>query len=207
MWIRTYLRRRLSMQSVAWRTLGTDSILGYVRADLKRASRIVWVLGPWIDGFFAQILTSCLPPGAELRVVTRPPGGANSSFAEHASAARACLMERPNTILKLHANLHAKLIIIDEQIVYCGSANWYRYSLEESREIVCRGPAAQALGLLDEVQVLWDQAGNAPLLTKDTSKTKASVEGYTEEVIDPVVAAKLKEVPGSFIISRPSRRR
>jgi hypothetical protein len=194
------------MPSSAWRTLGTDSVLGYLRADLKRASSSAWVLGPWIDAFFAQLLASSLPPAIKLRVVTRPPSGANSSFVEHAIAARACLTERPNTIVKLLDNLHAKLVVVDEEIVYCGSANWYRYSLEASREIVLRGPVASAFGLLDEVQVIWDLAADAPLI-EHSSKTRATAAGYSQEVIDPVAAAKLKEVPGSFIIGRPPRRR
>jgi len=153
------------------------------------------------------MLANSLQPAVKLRVVTRPSSGANSSFAEHATAARVCLTGRPNTILKLLANFHAKLIIIDEEILYCGSANWYRYSLEESREIVLRGPVANTLGILDEAQIIWDQAVDAPLLTEPVSKTNAIVGGYTQEVIDPIAAAKLKEVPGSFVISRPSRRK
>jgi PLD-like domain len=194
------------MQSSTWRTLGTGNIVGYLRADLKRASSSAWVLGPWIDAFFAQLLASSLPPATKLRVVMRPPSDTNSSFVEHANAARACFTERPNTVVKLLTNLHAKLVVIDEEIVYCGSANWYRYSLEESREIVLRGPVASASGLLDEVQVIWDQAADAPLIKRPT-KTEATAEGYTREVIDPIAAAKLREVPGSFVISRPPRRR
>jgi len=193
------------MPSSAWQTLGTGNVLGHLRADLKRASSSVCVVGPWIDAFFAQILVTSLPAATDLRVVTRPPSGANSSFGEHAIAARTCLEERPNTVVKLLANLHAKLVIVDEQIVYCGSANWYRYSLEESREIVLRGPVASAVGLLDEVQVIWDQATDEPLIEQPT-KTRDTAEGYTKEVIDPVAAAKLKEVPGSFVIGQRPRR-
>jgi hypothetical protein len=38
-------------------------------------------------------------------------------------------------------------------------------------------------------------------------KTRAIATGYTKEVIDPIAAAKLEEVPGSFVIGRPPRRR
>jgi len=69
------------------------------------------------------------------------------SFEEHAMAAYARLEERPNTVVKLLATLHAKVVIVDERILYCGSANWYRYSLEESREIVLRDRPAAALPL------------------------------------------------------------
>jgi len=163
-------------------------------------------VGPWIDAFFAEFLVSVLPAVTELRVVTRPLNGANSGFVDHAIAARACLEQRPKTVVKFLANLHAKVVVVEEQIAYCGSANWYRYSLEQSREIVLRGPMANVTGLLDEIQVIWDQATDEPR-SERLVKAETTAEGYTKEVIDPVAAAKLKEVPGSFVISRPSRRR
>jgi phosphatidylserine/phosphatidylglycerophosphate/cardiolipin synthase-like enzyme len=126
------------MPSNNWRTLGTANILGFLRADLKRASSRVWVIGPWIDAYFAQVVVDSLSVNTELRVVTRRPSGAGPSFREHAIAATACFGDRPNTTVRLLASLHAKLVIIDKHYVYCGSANWYRYSLEQSREIVLR---------------------------------------------------------------------
>jgi hypothetical protein len=152
------------------------------------------------------VVVASLPASAELRVVTRPPSGANSSFGEHAVAARTCLEARPKTAVRILANLHAKVVLVDDQIAYCGSANWYRYSLEESREIVLRGPVAGASGFLDEIQVIWDQATEEPLALRPI-KASAVAEGYTREVVDTVAAAKLKEVPGSFVIGRPVRRR
>ncbi|WP_158497282.1 phospholipase D-like domain-containing protein [Methylocystis sp. ATCC 49242] len=191
------------MSSNSWQTLGTGKVLGYLRPDLTSASSSVWVLGPWIDAFFAEVLLS-LPAAVDLRVVTRPPYQASSSFREHGIAARARLDERPNTTVRVLANLHAKLVIIDEQVVYCGSANWYRFSLEESRELVLRGPVVSAIGLMDEVQVIWDEATqegfpHAPV------KSQSTADGYMKEVIDPIAEAKLREVPGSFVLKRPLR--
>jgi hypothetical protein len=164
------------------------------------------VVGPWIDAFFAEFLLGVLPTSTQLRVLTRPPSGADAGFAEHAIAARVCLETRPGTIIKLLNNLHAKVVVIDEGTVYCGSANWYRYSLEESREIVLRGSFENAPGLLDEIQVLWEQAVQGAL-SERPANTTAMTKGYTQEVIDPVAQAKLKEVPGSFVIGRSRRRR
>ncbi len=102
--------------------------------------------------------------------------------------------------MKLLSNLHAKVVMIDDKIVYCGSANWYRYSLQESREIVFRGPVAQVSGLLDQMQIIRDQAEEAEQPIATTKKEKAATEGYMSEVIGPVAQAKLKEVPGSFVL-------
>jgi hypothetical protein len=194
------------MPSNGWRTLGTSNVLGYLRADLKHASSSVWVLGPWIDVFFADVLVLSLPVAIDLRVVTRPPDQAGSSFREHGIAARARLGGRPNTTVRLLANLHAKLVVIDEQIVYCGSANWYRFSLEESRELVLRGPAVSAMGLMDEVQVIWDEATQEGF-PQTPEKSPATAKGYMKEVVDPIAEAKLREVPGSFVLRRPGTRR
>jgi hypothetical protein len=190
----------------SWRTLGTANILGFLCTDLKGASLRVWVIGPWIDGFFAQKVVDLLPAKTELRVVMRPPNGADSGFREHAIAARACFEDRTNTVVKLLANLHAKLVIIDEQILYCGSANWYRYSLEESREIVLRGPVEDISALLDETQAIWDEAKSQPEMER-RKRTEITAHGYMEEVVDPVTEAKLREVPGSFILRRPKTKR
>jgi len=195
------------MPSIDWQTLGTGDVLGHLRSDLKRTSSSAWVIGPWIDGFFAEILVTSLPAKAVLRVVTRPSSGANSSFAEHALAARAYFRERSNTVVRLLTSLHAKLVVIDEHVVYCGSTNWYRYSLQESCEIVFRGPVASVSGLLDQIQVIWDQASDDEQPIDEISKWRETAEGYMKEVIDPVAEAKLKEVPGSFVIRRPARRR
>ncbi len=195
------------MPSSAWQTLGTGSILGYLRADLKQTSSIAWVVGPWIDAFFAQFLVNALPATIDLRIVTRPPSGANSSFGEHALAARTCLEARPNTVVKLLNNLHAKVVLIDEKIAYCGSANWYRYSLEESCELVLRGPVSSATGLLDEVQVIWDRATEEPPIESPVKAGVTAAEGYMQEVVDSVAAAKLKAVPGSFVMGQSPRRR
>ncbi|MBF0527829.1 MAG: hypothetical protein HQK55_00890 [Deltaproteobacteria bacterium] len=189
-----------------WQALGTGDVLGFLRADLKQARYRVWIIGPWIDAFFAEFVVGTLPSGVELRVVTRPEGGANSGFAEHALAARAHFESRPITLVKLLPRLHAKVVVVDEETAYCGSANWYRYSLEESREIVFRGPTESVSGLLDEIQVIWDQATNEPMQEKSINTTAIS-QGYEEEVIDPVVAAKLTEVPGAFLIKRRPRSR
>jgi hypothetical protein len=136
----------------------------------------------------------------------RSPNGADSGFREHAIAARACFEDRTNTIVKFLANLHAKLVIIDEHIVYCGSANWYHYSLQESREIVLRGPVENISALLDEVQAIWDEAKSEPMMARRKG-SEVTAHGYMEEVVDPIAEAKLREVPGSFILRRPKTKR
>lgn len=187
------------MPSNTWQMLGKGSVLGPLRADLQRAAAEVWVVGPWIDAFFAQILVGSLPAAPQLRIMTRPLSGASVDFKTHASAARLCFEARPKTIVRLLDTLHAKAIVIDETIVYCGSANWYRYSLEESCELVLRGPAIGVDGWRDTLHSLWEQATREPMPAAASARS-ATVAGYTREIIDPLAAAKLEEVPGSFVV-------
>jgi hypothetical protein len=192
------------MASNSWRAVGTANVLGFLRSDLKHTTTCAWIIGPWIDAFFAQIVVDLLPAHVELRIVTRPVSSLDPGFREHAMAASICFGRRPSTTVKLLSNLHAKLMVIDQRIVYCGSANWYRYSLLEGREIVLRGPVEPISGLLDEIQVLWDEAITE--VPAEQSKQAETIDnGYMAEVIDPVAQAKLNEVPGSFVIRRHSR--
>jgi phosphatidylserine/phosphatidylglycerophosphate/cardiolipin synthase-like enzyme len=101
-------------------------------------------------------------------------------------------------------NLHAKIVIIDDRIVYCGSANWYRFSLEQRRKLVLRGPEVSAIGLMDEVQVIWDEAIQ-DRFPQAPQKSQLTAEGYMKELTDPTAEAKLREVPGSFVLKRPLR--
>lgn len=189
------------MPSNTWRTLGKGKILGYLRADLRQASSSVYIVGPWIDAFFAELVCDLLPVAINLRIVTRSPEGANAEFAEHATAACVRFETRPNTIVRLLPGLHAKVLTVDEEFFYCGSANWYRYSLEQSREIVLRGPLSAVDGLLDELELIWEQASAESLERQTKPRQELAASGYTKEVIDPTAAAKLKEVPGSFILN------
>ena len=194
------------MRSSGWHALGTGDVLGHLRADLGAARTHALVVGPWIDAFFADALIAAIPGSVELRVVTRPMDATSAGFVSHAQAALERLEARPGTSIRFLASLHAKVIIIDDGIVYCGSANWYRYSLEESREIVLRGRVIDVPDVLDELQVIWDQAVGEPLRFMPRGSPDVS-DGCREEVLDPVAAAKLREVRGAFVIKPPTKRR
>lgn len=196
------------MRSESWQALGTGNILAHVRKDLKAASKEVVIVGPWIDAFFAEAVLMGLHQKVNLRVITRPAEKSNDGFVEHAMAARATFMGRQKTEVKLLGSLHAKVITVDERIAYCGSANWYRYSLERSREIVLRGPITKSSDILDEVQTLWDQSKeNDDDSVLPAIPSRKIFQGYCDEILDPVAVAKLKEVPGSFVLHQPRRKR
>ncbi|MGK3964047.1 phospholipase D-like domain-containing protein [Sorangium sp. So ce118] len=174
---------------------------------MRKATREVMVVGPFIDNYFAESAVASCPSGVRLRVVMRSPSSVAPGFEDHAEAALARFRGRPTTEVRTLDRLHAKLVLVDETIVFCGSANWYRYSLDEGLEVVLRGPVSDAPTLLDEVASLWDQA---EVWQGERSPSRARVEtpaarspvsdGFRAEVLDPIAAEKLASVRGAFVL-------
>jgi phosphatidylserine/phosphatidylglycerophosphate/cardiolipin synthase-like enzyme len=128
-------------------------------------------------------------------------------FVPHAKAAHEAFLAGAHSDVRVLRTLHAKLIIIDEDIAYCGSANWYRYSLETSQEVLLRGPVAEASGLLDLAEQLWQTAiplaAGPPPVQRPPKRAQNPVGGgYTVEAMDPIAAEVIKTVPGSFVLKR-----
>jgi hypothetical protein len=131
-------------------------------------------------------------------------------FLKYAQAAWQRFSDRGNAQIRTLHHLHAKVVVIDGMITYCGSANWYWYSLQEAAEIVLRGDAQDIPTLLDELASLWGQATiqNVELPPSPTLFSTAASGGYKEEVVDPIAAAKMAEVQGSFVLRhKPPRNR
>jgi phosphatidylserine/phosphatidylglycerophosphate/cardiolipin synthase-like enzyme len=182
--------------------------------DLVRA-RSVLIVGPWLDEHVAQEIVAAAPREARFRALTRPYDAMDPGFVAQATAAHEALLASGRAEVRTLSTLHAKLVLVDEDVAFCGSANWYRYSLETSKEVVLRGPASEASGLLDLAEGLW-QAG-LPLaaiaprpasgIAEPTHEPTRSTEGYRSEVLDPLAAQVLREVKGAFVLSGPGNRK
>ena len=141
--------------------LGTADVLGHLRADLKRARSIAWIVGPWIDGFFAQI------------VLDVAPNGVNCGW----SPGRPRVPARASRTT--HLPLGACLAVVEQSLSGCWTTSTRSLSssmkdrllrkcelvqLQESRELVLRGPAEDAVGLQDELHTIWEAASeDAPV--------------------------------------------
>lgn len=189
------------MQSVKWKVLGKDNLAGVLRSDLKKAENEVQILGPWIDDYFASIVIESCPKNVSLRIVSRPFNKMDDNFVKYASAAYDLFSKLYKTDFRFHSTIHAKLIMIDNIIAYCGSANWYRYSIEKSEEIVLRGPVNAIPDIIDEAASIWDQSTTEKCLPQKINLYQ-DVTGYNQEVIDPIASKKLKEVKGAFILGK-----
>jgi phosphatidylserine/phosphatidylglycerophosphate/cardiolipin synthase-like enzyme len=179
--------------------------MGSLRSDLKASTKEVAVLGPWIDDYFVAALIEVIPRPVHIRVVTRPLAAMSEEFRPWAEEARRRLARRGGVELRVSPRLHAKLILIDESTFYCGSANWYRYSVEQGLEVVLRGPIEAAPALLDEVAAVWRLAQPEANEALGPPKSERPT-GYDKEVLDPIAAEVLRRVPGSYVLG-PKRRR
>lgn len=202
------------------KVLGGDRILAHLRGDLSSARSSLVVIGPWLDSFVGDLVAEAVSR-VTLRVVTRPletagDGGweGNEAFIDRV-ATRFAECE-----VRTLAKLHAKAILIDGAIAYVGSANWYRHSLEQARELVVRTNVAAAVGCVDEIEAIWEAAtpvalsddGKQHLLAAPkkaisplevTTRKPARVEVETDrEKLDPLAKHVLATVQKSFVLGK-----
>lgn len=145
------------MSSINFKCIGSGRVLAYLRNDLTKATRSLFIIGPWLDDYFAQAMTRAAPVNIEVRLLVRGKKNVDPVAWEHTQQA-ICIFRNHWIELKTrHLDLlHAKVICIDGEIVYVGSANWYQFSLEKSKEIVLRLPVREMANLKEELENLWE---------------------------------------------------
>lgn len=195
----------MSLESFA--SVGPGKILARLRNDLRTATKSVFLIGPWIDDYVAEQIVLVANRDLAVRVLVRSKqqvegevwqriANALSTFSAHWPSFEARTLDR----------LHARCLLIDDRIAYVGSANWYRYSLEQSLEIVVRGPVAAVPGLQDDCQLLWDDAIPLANTTGRRTATDGPAVGITHEILDPLAAQVLKDNPKAFVMGKKNRR-
>lgn len=196
------------MSSESFTSVGPGKALAYIRRDLRTAAKSIFLIGPWIDDYVAEQLSLVASQDLDVRVLVRAERQVEPEVWERiATAMSVCSRHWANFEARSLERLHAKCLLIDDRIAYVGSANWYRYSLEESLEIVLRGPISEAAGLQQDCESLWEDA--ARLETSRDSRPAATkpTTGITHEVLDPLAASVLKDNPKAFILGKKNRRR
>ena len=192
------------MSSISSKCIGSGRVLAYLRTDLAKATRSLLIIGPWLDDYFAQEIIRVAPANIEARVLVRGEKNVEPrawigtqqaifTFRNHWKAFQARQLDL----------IHAKVICIDGQITYLGSANWYRFSLEKAKEIVLRLPINEMENLEEELENLWECGTDLNLSIK-TSETNIPRAGLTsakpaimgpemsQEIHDPLDALALK---------------
>jgi len=192
------------MSSISSKCIGSGRVLAYLRNDLAKATRSILIIGPWLDDYFAQEIIRVAPENIEARVLVR--GEKNVEPRAWIGTQQAIFTFR-NHWKAFQARqlglVHAKVICIDGQITYLGSANWYRFSLEKAKEIVLRLPINEMENLEEELENLWECGTDLNLSIK-TSETNIPRAGLTsakpaimgpemsQEIHDPLDALALK---------------
>lgn len=192
------------MSSISSKCIGSGRVLAYLRNDLAKATRSILIIGPWLDDYFAQEIIRVAPENIEARVLVR--GEKNVEPRAWIGTQQAIFTFR-NHWKAFQARqlglVHAKVICIDGQIAYLGSANWYRFSLEKAKEIVLRLPINEMENLEEELENLWECGTDLNLSIK-TSETNIPRAGLTsakpaimgpemsQEIHDPLDALALK---------------
>jgi hypothetical protein len=174
-----------------------------LRGDLSTASKSIAIVGPWLDDYFAEQLASASSPNLSVRAIVRDETqmdpiawnrtfAALSIFAGHWRDFKAKSLEK----------LHAKVLCIDDRIAYVGSANWYRYSLENSLEAVLKGPKDEVAGFDEVLDRLWRNGRDLTISGEICNAGKLAAKGIDYEILDPIAARILKEDPKAFILRR-----
>lgn len=191
------------MSSNGFTLIGPGKTLAYLREDLSRASKSLVIVGPWMDDYFAKQVVLVAPPDLDARAIVRAEQQMDSEAWQRTSAALSIFSDHWKAFnARTQERLHAKFLCIDDRIAYIGSANWYRYSLEESLEVVLRGPKNEILGFDEELERLWRNALNFRIHLRSDLSEESNGRGIDHEILDPIALKILKENPKAFILRR-----
>ena len=188
-----------STSSNRFKAIGAGRLIPYLRADLRRARESILVIGPWIDGYFIDILLKMIKKTMSLRFLVR----LNDSDGEVESSATLASLEAVQSVVsgfqaRYLPTLHAKVIVVDNNVVYLGSTNWYEHSLLRAEEVTLRGTLSQIEGLETLLDDYWESSSPVP-----DKMMKAVPMGripeLTEEILDPYARAALRKNPKAFI--------
>jgi hypothetical protein len=183
--------------------IGPGKILAYLREDLSRASESLVIVGPWLDDYFAEQIVLVAPSDLDARAIVRDEQQMDPEAWHRTSAALSIFSGHWNDFkAKTQERLHAKFLCIDDKIAYIGSANWYRYSLEKSLEVVLRGPKNEIIGFDEELVRLWRNATDFRIQHKSSEPNKSTAKGIDYEIIDPIALKVLKENPKAFVLRK-----
>ncbi len=183
--------------------IGPGKVLAYLRDDLSGASESLVIVGPWLDDYFADQVVLAASSELDARVIVREEVQMDPEAWQRTSAALSIFTDHWNDFkARARVQLHAKFLCIDDKILYLGSANWYRYSLEKSFELVLRGPKNEVIGFDEELERLWRNSVDLKVQQNSFKSNKSLAKGIDYEIIDPIAQKVLKENPKAFVLRR-----
>jgi len=169
--------------------------MGNIRSDLQKATQSIMIIGPWIDDYFAHEVISSAARGLKANVLIRDPNDVDKFSWERSQIALSVFKEHWSSLeVRTLEKLHAKMILIDNNLLYIGSANWYRFSLESAREIVIRGLVESTNGIQVEIKKLWRDG--KPYEFQITATSGQDISGIPFEILDPLARKVIESMPG-----------
>lgn len=192
------------MASRRFTSVGPGKALAYLRGDVRAASKSFFLIGPWLDTYVAEQIVLLAPRKLRARILLRAEHQVDTYVWKEIVKALSCFAAHWNKLeVRTLERLHAKCVLIDDRLCYVGSANWYRYSVETSLEIVLRGPLNSAPGLQEQCEALWEQATHFAIPAQPRKALPASeTSGFTQEILDPLAAQVLRENPRAFVLGK-----
>jgi len=152
-------------QNPKLKLLGRGQILPHLQTSISQATDSILIVGPWLDAYFVgKIIDSIVDPNIGVSFIVRIEDDdiIDSKTLSALNLARKNIKKFQARTLK---NLHSKIIILDKDIFYLGSTNWYWYSLHESLEFTVTGKTSIIPDIISEMDSYWEKA--TPLTMND----------------------------------------
>jgi len=161
---------KLSLNSKL-KLLGRGQILPHLQTSISQATDSILIVGPWLDAYFVgKIIDSMADQNIGVSFIVRIEDDdvIDSKTLSALNLARKNIKKFQARTLK---NLHSKIILLDKDIFYLGSTNWYWYSLHESLEVTVTGKTSIMPDIISEMDSYWEKA---------TPLTMDDMKGYND---------------------------
>jgi len=178
-----------------FKVIGPGKVLSYLRGDLQKAHESLFVIGPWIDGYFIKEVKAAIKGDISTRFLVRL---ANSeSRLTNLNDLEYLRTHLINFEARSLQTLHAKVIIVDNDVVYVGSTNWYKYSIEQALEVTLRGHVSDISNFQGIIEGYWNKAEPVNMEQVQIGINNLSKIDY--EIIDPLARKALEDNPKAFV--------
>ncbi len=166
-------------QNSKLKLLGRGQILPHLQMSISKATDSILIVGPWLDAYFVRNIINSIDDqniGVSFIVRIEDDNVIDSKTLSALNLARKNIKNFQARTLK---NLHSKIILLDKDIFYLGSTNWYWYSLNESLEVTVTGKISLIPDIISEMDSYWEKA--TPL-TVDYMKDYNDLEPIKKDI-------------------------
>lgn len=149
--------------------LTKGQLITHLKDTISNAGKSIYIVGPWLDAYFTRTLVNSLSnKEVDVKFVVRMDDGVIDT--KTLSALNLARQNLKNFQAKSLENLHSKVILIDGEIFFLGSANWYWYSLNIGVEVTVKGDITLLPELLQILDHYW--IDSSPINIEDIKKSR-----------------------------------